>query len=112
MKRITFDIDNSNEDVYKGKAVLLKFMFPKSIVRYRTSSSGNGGHIEVFGADVSESEMYNIRYLLGDHLKRLSIDVSRHLPGGVRFPQQVLFDRKIINGVDMRASPWIEVLYV
>lgn len=107
--RITLDLDNVTEDVAKGKAILLKIAFPGCRVRYRRSSSGKGSHIELFGADVNEKEMYNIRYLIGDHDKRIAIDASRHIEGNIRLPQQVLFDFKIVDGEIKRAGKWNEV---
>ena len=107
--RITFDLDDTREDVVRGKAVLLKIAFSDSTVRCRRSSSGNGGHIEVFGVSVTEKEIYNIRYLIGDHNKRIAIDASRGVNGNIRLPQQVLFDFKIVDGQIKRAGEWIYV---
>lgn len=107
--RITFDLDNMKEDVVRGKAILLKTAFPECIVRYRVSSSGEGGHIELFGADIREEEMYSIRNLFGDHHKRTMIDASRGRNGKVMLPQQVLFDFKIKKGEIKRAGEWKNV---
>ena len=107
--RLTLDLDNTRDEVVRGKAVLLKVAFPDSTVRYRRSSSGKGGHIEIMNADVCEDEMYRIRSLFGDHNKRISIDVSRHVEGNVRLPQQVLFDFKIVDGKIKRAGDWVYV---
>ncbi len=107
--RITFDLDNMKKDVVRGKAILLKKAFPECRVRYRRSSSGNGGHIEILDVQVSEKEMYNIRNIIGDHNKRIAIDVSRHIEGNIRLPQQVLFDFKIVDGKIKRAGTWCYV---
>ncbi len=104
--RITFDLDKSKENKIKGKAVLLKMAFPFSDVRYRISSSGNGGHIEIINVNVSEKDMYNIRHLFGDHDRRIAIDASRGVSGNTKLPQQVLFDFKIVKGEIKRAGKW------
>jgi len=104
--RITFDLDDIKDCKVRGKALLLKIAFPNSVVRYRRSSSGKGGHIEVIGASVDEKEMYSIRKFIGDHDKRIAIDVSRHVNGNIRLPQQVLFDFKIVDGKIKRAGDW------
>lgn len=104
--RITFDLDDTKDEVVKGKAIILKTAFPDSTVRYRRSSSGIGGHIEVIGVDISEKEMYNIRSLIGDHDRRIAIDASRGINGNVKMPQQVLFDFKIVNGEIKRSGEW------
>lgn len=107
--RITLDLDHTNEDTIRGKAVLLKRAFPQSKVRYRISSSGEGGHVEVLDAPVGEEEMYMIRRLFGDHDLRIAIDLSRYKLGKYKLPMQVLFDFKIKDGVVLRAGQWKEV---
>lgn len=107
--RITLDIDKKKDGVVRGKAVLLKTAFPDCVVRYRRSSSGKGGHIEVMNSSISVEEAYNIRYILGDHDKRIHIDASRSVEGNLKLPQQVLFDFKIIDGKIKRAGDWIYV---
>lgn len=107
--RITLDLDNMKEKIIRGKAILLKIAFPECRVRHRISSSGNGGHVEVFGADVDEYLMYNIRMLFGDHIKRVMIDASRGKDGRFMLPQQVLFDFKIKDGKILRAGEWKEI---
>ena len=104
--RITFDLDNMKDEVVMGKAFLLKVAFPNSIVRYRRSSSGEGGHIEIFDVDISEEAMYDIRYLFGDHYRRICIDASRGTGDKPMLPKQVLFDFKIVKGEIKRAGIW------
>lgn len=107
--RITLDLDNTKENIIRGKAILLKIAFPDSRVRYRVSSSGTGGHVDVFGANVNKDTMYNIRVLFGDHERRTMIDASRGVNGRFMLPQQVLFDFKIKDGKVLRAGEWKEV---
>lgn len=107
--RITLDLDDMKEQKIKGKAVLLKIAYPCSPTRYRVSSKGKGGHVELLNAPVSEELMYNIRFLFGDHDKRIAIDYSRGRNGNPMLPQQVLFDLKIVDGEIKRAGDWIYV---
>lgn len=107
--RITLDLDHMKESKVKGKAILLKRLFPCSVVRYRVSSSGKGGHVEVLNAPVDEEEMYRLRKMFGDHDLRIAIDLSRYKLGKFKLPKQVLFDFKIKDGVKCYASEWKEV---
>lgn len=106
--RLTLDLDNTKLSKTEGKAILLKITFPRSFVRYRLSSKGRGGHVEMF-ADISEEESYNIRRIMGDHDMRIHYDLMRGKRDNPMFPTQVLFDFKIVDGKIMRASEWIKV---
>lgn len=110
--RLTLDLDNLNISKVESKAKLLKIAFPKSKIQYRISSSGKGGHVELFDNinEIDEELMYNIRRLLGDHDLRINIDLSRGKRNNPNLPKQVLFDFKIKNGIEYRASNWQEVL--
>lgn len=104
---LTFDLDHMKEQKIENKAVLLKSIFPYSSIRYRISSSGKGGHILAYiDEELPENEQYNIRYLLGDHPRRICIDASRGKNGKPNFPQQVLFDIKIKKGKILKAGEW------
>lgn len=107
--RVTIDLDDTKQEKLKMKADLLKMSYPESDVRYRVSSGGCGGHIEMYSSEIDESLMYNIRCLLGDHDKRLHIDLSRGNNDNPMLPKQVLFDFKIVKGEIKRAGEWIYV---
>lgn len=107
--RITLDLDNMKEKKIRGKSILLKIAFPFTYTRYRISSKGKGGHVEVLNAPVDEELMYNIRFLFGDHLRRIAIDWSRGRNGKPMLPRQVLFDFKIVDGIKKYAGGWTYV---
>lgn len=109
--RVTLDLDKMRIERVRGKAVLLKRTFPYAEVRYRTSSSGNGGHVEMYEryglVDLETS--YNIRRLLGDHDARIRIDLMRGKNDNPMLPLQVLFDYKVIDGIKKEAGKWCYV---
>lgn len=104
--RVTLDLDNTKLKVAEGKAILLKIAYPKARVMYRVSSLGNGCHILMYSNEITEVEMYNIRRLMGDHDKRIGIDMSRGNNGNPMLPKQVLFGFKIKDGKLYRVSEW------
>lgn len=108
MNDLTLDLDSMSESKIRKKAELIKLMFPASNVKYRVSSGGNGGHVLANNiGNIPFEEIVGCRILLGDDHRRIAKDVNRRNHGLIT---QVLFDRKIKDGVVHNSSKWTEVV--